>query len=77
MTLDGFYMPMPYMVSLPCPGWSLFPEHHTPDGLNVFLAVGFFLCHTLGGYVRFMLSLGGPVCGSVHQRFYFIVLRFV
>ena len=32
------------------PGWALLPELYTPDGLNVFLAVGFFLCHTLGGY---------------------------
>lgn len=65
------------MVPLRCPGWALLPELYTPDGLNVFLAVGFFLCHTLGWYWRFLLSLGGPAYGSVHQCSYFIVSRFV
>ena len=33
--------------------WALYP-----CGLNVFLVVGFFLCHTLGGYWRFCYPLG-------------------
>ena len=34
------------LIAVPWMG-SLLPELYTPDGLNVFLAVGFFLCHTL------------------------------
>lgn len=32
------------------PQMALLPELYTPDGLNVFPAVGFFLSHTLDGY---------------------------
>ena len=65
------------MVSLPCLGWALFPELYTPDGLNGFLAVGFFSVIPWAGIDVFWLSPGGPVYGSVHQRSYFIVFRFV
>lgn len=63
------------MVLLPCPRWALLPELYTPDGLNVFLAIGFFLCHTLSRYWRFLLSLGDPVYGSGHQCS-FLLYRF-
>ena len=54
-------MPMPQMVSLPCPGWALLPKLYTPDGLNVFLAVRFFSVSYPGRVLRFfVIPLGVP-----------------